>query len=328
MAANPKSPVAPGPVMERYHVYHAEAQVLSGELEHPIKQPIENYGRVVLERTRRESLISQSVGETNIEGLISFKRGHTRVVGTQVTQKVDIFGHDHAGWVTLSTSVIEGYNVVDMITADRVVAQVSTEHPMTHGEVPSVNFTGSRFENLRVGGYEVEVELDLSICGDKPKGDLPYLEDKGFLDRVKRQIESIGKTRDIPESLAKKYRAEIKYINDLKKRAKGGAKGDRNGYSKLRCSLVKNIEPIRGVKTFGNLIFIPNFGTVALAELEVGINNGHSDFPPHRRDDAPRAEPNASNYFTLNMFNMHLGCPTGGNVKGPIAVANGHGSPG
>jgi hypothetical protein len=328
MAASPKLPMQSGSAQERYHIYHAEAHILSGELEHPIKQPIESYGRVVLEKTRRESLITQSVGETNIEGLISFKRGHTRVVGTQVKQKVDMFGNDHAGWVTLSTAAIEGYNVVDVITADRVVAQVSTEHPMTDGHVPKVTFLGTRFENLRVGGYPVQVELDLSVCGNKPKGDLPYLQDKGFLERVERQIESIVESKDIPESLEKKYGAEIAYIDDLKRRAKDGAKGDRSGYSKLRCSLVKSIGPIPipGVRTFGNVIFIPNFGTVALAEVEVGTTNGHSDFPP-TRDSGPRPQPGDSNYFTLNMFDMHLGCPVGAKTKGPGVSGNGQSYP-
>src|SRR5208282_5619400 len=172
MAANPKSPVEPG-VREGYHVYHAEAQVLSGELEHPIKQPIEHYGRTVLENTRREGLITQSVGETTVEGLISFRSGHTRVSGTQLKNKKDIWGNDHSGWVTQSTAVLEGFNVVDIITADRVVAQVSTEHPTIYGHVPKVTFLGSSFENLRVAGYPVQVVLDLEVCGDKPEGDRP-----------------------------------------------------------------------------------------------------------------------------------------------------------
>ncbi|MGB0117693.1 MAG: hypothetical protein WBP73_12860, partial [Terriglobales bacterium] len=83
MSASPKVPMMPEP----YHVYHAQAYLLKGKLEHPIQQPIQEYGEVVLENTRRESLITQSVGETNIEGLISFKRGHTRVAGTHVNTK-------------------------------------------------------------------------------------------------------------------------------------------------------------------------------------------------------------------------------------------------
>jgi hypothetical protein len=330
MAANPKSPVESGTARERSHVYHAEAYILSGQLEHPIKQTIEPYGRVALE-TRRESLVTQRVGETNVEGLISFKSGHTRVVGTQVKQKTDIFGNDHAGWVTLSTSVLEGFNVVDMLTADRVVAQVSTEHPMKQGHVPKVTFLGTRFENLRIGGYPVEVELDLGICGNKPEGDRPYLEDIDFLDRVERQLDGIADAKGLPETLEKKYGAEIAYIDDLKQRAKQGAHVGGNGYSKLqlKCSLVKSIGPIPipGVRTFGNLIFIPNFGTVALAEVEVGVSPGHGG-SSENMPDGSSAEPIDSNYFTLNMMKTHLGCPTAGPLNGPVVYANGQKGPG
>ncbi len=328
MSANPKSPVASGAVYEQYHVYHAEAHILSGELEHPIKQPIEKYGHAVLENTRRESLITHSVGETNIEGLISFKSGHTRVACTEVKQKEDVFGSDHAGWVTLSTAVLEGYNVLDIITADRVVAQVSTEHPKEDGHVPKVTFLGSRFENLRIGGYPVEVELDLGICGNKPDGDRPYLADSGFLDRVERQVKSAAGVKGLSESVQKQYDKEIKNIDSLRKSANGRGNGKRNGPSKLQCTLVKSIGPIPipGVKTYGNVIFIPNFGTVALAELEVGVGPSHSEFR-RRQGDGPQSPPNDSNYFTLNMFNMRLGCPVGGGASGPGASSNGRTHP-
>jgi hypothetical protein len=326
MAANPRSPVETGPVLEQYHIYHAEAHILSGHLEHPIKQPVEDYGRVVLENTRRESLITQSVGETRVEGLISFKSGHTRVIGSQIRSKTDIFGNDHAGWVTLSSSAVEGLNVVDVVTADRVVAQVSTEHPMINGHVPKVTFLGTSFKNLRIGGYLVEVELDLGICGNKPEGDLPYLEDSDFLDRVEHQLDSIASAKGLPQSMEKQYDAKIAYIDDLKKRANGRANGDPNGYSKLQCSLVKSIGPIPipGVRTFGNIIFIPNFGTVALAEIEVGVGPSHSDLP-HRIGSS--SEPSDSNYFNLKMLDMHLGCPVAGALIVPSVGSNGQSFP-
>src|ERR1700689_752814 len=215
MAASMNLPMMPGPSREPYHAYHAEAYILKGELKQPIQRPIDPYGLVVLENPRRESLITQSVGETNIEGLISFKRGHPRVAGAHVQQKTDVFGNDHAGWVTLATAALEGYNAEDIITADRVVAQLSTQHAMTNdpkqpiSHVPRVNFLGTRFENFRVGGYPVEVELDLAFCGPKPEGDRSYLQDGSFLDRVQRQLDGIVETRDLPESLEEKYGAEI-----------------------------------------------------------------------------------------------------------------------
>jgi hypothetical protein len=340
MAADPQPLSDPGAVLERYHVYHAEAYILKGELKQPVEQPIEEYGRVVLEHTRREGLFTQSVGETNIAGLISFKRGHTRVAGALVKQKTDIFGNDHAGWVTLSTASLEGYNVEDIVTADRVVAQLSTQHPMVNGHVPRVNFLGTRFENLRIGGYPVEVELDLTFCGAKPEGDRPYLQDGGFLDRVHRQLDNIVETHDLPESLEKKYGAEIAYIDDLKQRAKDGANGgskigangSENGYPKLRCSLVKKIKlpvEIPGVRTFGNAIFVRDFGTVYLGELEVGVNSGTSDHPDHPRwkGDGSQTQPSDSNYFKLNMLDMQLGCPSTGQTSGAGVTSNGETHP-
>jgi hypothetical protein len=333
MATNPK----PRP-QEQYHIYHAEAYILRGKIEHPIQQPIQEYGRVVLEQTRRESLITQSVGETNIEGLISFKRGQTRVVGTQVKQKTDIFGHDHAGFVTLSTGAIEGYNVVDTVTADAVVAQLSTEHPITNGaeypvaSVPRINFIGTRFDNLRVGGVPVEIELDLSICGPKPENDYHYLQDRNFLDNVQRQLDGFAGTKDLPQGLEEHYSKEIAYIDDLKKHAKKDAirvvPSDENGHPKLRFSLVKSIKPIPlpGVRVFGNQIFIPNFGTVVLAEVEVGIKNEHNTFR-HRKEDGPPSARSGSNYFTLDMITMHLGCPAQGNAGAAGAAANGSNGP-
>jgi hypothetical protein len=338
MAANPKPLAGTGTRLEAYHVYHAEACILKGELEQPIKQHIEPYGRVVLENTRRESLITQSVGETNIEGLISFKRGHTRVAGAHVNQKTDIFGNDHAGWITLSTAALEGYNVEDIITADRVVAQLSTQHPITDdpmqpiGHVPRANFIGTRFENLRVGGYPVEVELDLAFCGPRPDSNRSYLQDAGFLDRVQRQLDGILDTGDLPESLEEKYGAEIAYIDDLKRRAKDGrneegANGGSNGYPKLRCSLVKKIKlpEIPGVKTFGNAIYVRDFGTVYLAEVEVGISSGHSEFN-RWNGDAP-SKPSDSNYFTLNMLEIRLGCPSSGSSSSATVSGNGSSYP-
>jgi hypothetical protein len=323
MAANPKPPVEPGSGSERYHEYHAEAHVLSGNLKHPIEQPIEHKARVVLEKTREDRHITQWVKETTLEGLVSFKAGHSRASGNKIMKK-DLWGKDHSGWVTLSTSVLEGLNVFEVITADRLVAQVSTEHAMENGHVPKVTFLGTRFENLRVGGYPVQVELDLGICGDKPEGDQPYLDDSGFLDRVRRQFDSIFRAKGLPEVLEQEYDSKIARIDDLKKHARGGP----NGHSNLQCSLVKSIGPIPipGVKTFGNIIFIPDFGTVSLAEVEVGTNPNDDGFSQNTGSGS-LSESSNSNYFTLKMLNMHLGCIGGGTVVAGTAVANGRTHP-
>ncbi len=330
MVANATVPTPSKSVRSPYHIYHAEAFILEGKIEQPIQQPIQPFGRVVLE-SRRDTLITQSVGETNIEGLISFERGRTRVIGTRVKQKVDILGRDHAGWATLSTAEIEGYNVLDVITADRVVAQITTDHTLAGDNVdnvPRVNFLGTAFENLAIAGVPVEVQLNLAFCGAKPENDRPYLEDEKFLDSVHRQLDEFVSSRDLPASLEKKCGAEIAYIDDLKRRArernKAGADGEPNGYPKLRCSLVKTVKltkEIPGVHTFGNLVFIEDFGTVSLAELEVGIHKASHSFANR---DGGQESASESNYFKLNMLAIRLGCGTSGSTNGPEAVANGN----
>jgi len=329
MAANP-IPMESGQAMERYHYYHAEADLLTGQIEHPILQPIEDIGRVVLENTRREGLVTQSVGPTSLEGLISFRSGRTRVLGNHAREKTDLLGNDHSGWVTQSSSALEGFNVVDVLTADRVVAQVTTDHPFKDGKVPRVSFIGTSFENLQISGVPVKVELDLTLCSDKPDGDRPYLEHGGFLDRVRERLDCIKKdVLELPKELETRYRAEIAYLEDLKNRGAGRATAERNGYPKLRCTLVKSIAPIPipGVKVFGNMIFIPDFGTVSLAELEVGIKPPHRDSSGMTRMSAA-SELSDSHYFKLNMFTMKLGCPTSGTLKGPTTLCNGHGATG
>jgi hypothetical protein len=215
--------------------------------------------------------------------------------------------------------------VGDVLTADRLVAQISTEHPLTYpGHVPKVTFLGTRFENLRVAGYPVQVELNLGFCGDRPEGDRPYLEDSGFLDRVQGQVKSVAGAKGLPEDLEKQYDAKIAYINELKQRANGGSNGGRKGDSKLQCSLVKSIAPIPipGVKVFGNMIFIPDFGTVSLAEVELGIEAVEDGFP-HDSGNGSSSEPGGASYFTLHMLNMRLGCPIVGTAQAGTVKTNG-----
>lgn len=329
-AANPIS-LDSRPRLKGYHIYHAEAELLSGKIEQPIKQPIKPIGQVVLQNTRSQSLRTQSVGETNIEGLISFKSGHTRVIGTQLDYKKDIFGTDHSGWATQATAVLEGYSVLDLVTVDRVVAQVTTDHAPRNGnesapypDVPSVSFLGSTFGNLRIGGFPVEVELDLNFCPPKPASGKPHLLDESFGNSIQQRLDDfrkeIGDDRETSGALEEGYQTFL---------SKEDAEGGRKGYPKRRCSLVKKIKlpiPIPGVKVFGNLIFIPGFGVVSLAEVEIGQEEPTFD-TLHRGSDKPK-EPAPGNYFKLHMFRMNLGCGTTSSSSGPTVTTNGHGGTG
>src|SRR3981189_1970561 len=114
---------------KKSHEFHAEAHVLSGHLQRPIEQKIEQHAPVEL-KGRRSGHLTRFSQDVSIEGLISFKTGLTRVSGSKSTK--------HHGWVTLSTSIMEGLNVFEIITADRLGGQGLTEHPFENGPGPDV----------------------------------------------------------------------------------------------------------------------------------------------------------------------------------------------
>jgi hypothetical protein len=150
------------PPTYHYHQFHATAHALSGHVRAPINQRIERHVPIEL-NDERGGHLTRFTDDVSIEGLIGVKKARTRVSGSASPK--------HQAWVTLSTTVLEGLNVFEVITADRVVGQVSTEHAFDNGHIPSVTFLGTRFENLQVCGVEVDVTYKFDVCGDKPDGD-------------------------------------------------------------------------------------------------------------------------------------------------------------
>ena len=279
------------------HEFHAEAHVLSGHLQRPIEQKIEQHAPVAL-KGRRSGHLTRFTEDVSIEGLISFKSGLTRVSGSTSLK--------HHGWVTLSTSILEGLNVFEVITADRMVSQVSTEHPLENGHFPHVTFLGTQFNNLRVSGFPVTLKLNFGICGKKPEGDRSYLRDVDFLKSVRKQTESIAKADGLPKDVKDQYDGRLAQINELI----GGGNGGHE--PTVICSIVESIGeiPIPGIRSFGHVLVIPDFGTVSLGEIEVG----------EKKYD-PTGKP--SNYFELTTIKMQLGCVGTGTVVAGTAAANG-----
>lgn len=303
MATMTETPEAASTV-ERSHDYHAEAHVLSGHLQRPIEQKIERHSPVAL-KDRRGGHLTRFAEEVSIEGLITFAKGHTRVSGARSLK--------NNGWITLSTSVVEGLNVFEIITADRIVSQVSTDHPYVNGHVPQVTFLGTQFQNLQVSGFPVTLTLNLSICGDRPANDRSYLQDTKFLNAVKEQTEKIAKANGLPKDLKERYHENLAHIEKLIKTSDAGEPGR---HEPITCSLVQSIGeiPIPGVQTFGNVIVIPEFGSVALGEIEVG----------ERVDEASEGP---SPYFELTGIKMKLGCVGHGTAAAATATANGRTHP-
>lgn len=282
------------------HDYHAEAHVLSGHLQRPINQKIERQAPITL-NDRRGGHFTRHVEDFSVEGLISFARGETRVSGARSLK--------HNGWVTVSTSILEGLNVFEIIAADRLVTQVSTDHAHENGHVPHVTFLGTQFTNFRVGGFLAELTLTLGICGDRPADDRSYFEDAAFLRKVKEQTEVIANASGLPKDLKEQYDKKLAYINDLIGAAKTRGQGL---HEPLTCSLVENIGdiPIPGLQKFGHILVIPEFGHVALGEIQLSEK---------KYDDIDR--PCVS--FELTSIRMKMGCLADGPLAAGTVTANG-----
>jgi len=295
-----------GVATEPTHQYHAEAHALSGFLHHPVYQRIDEKATVKL-RDYRGDHKQEKESRYNLEGVVTFESAASRVSGNRNLK--------NKGWITLSTSIVEGINVLEVITADRVVSQVSTEHAYVNGHVPSVTFLGTQFVNLRLSGFVLQPKFRFGICADKPAGKTPYVKHMAFLQAARAQASTIA-TGDLPSEVRTTYIDRVKAIDGLIANVGKGANGQR-GHEPIvvTCSLIESIDiddikpVIPGLETSGNVLFIPEFGTVALGEIEVKCSlqdNGEYD-----------------NSFNLKMLNMKLGCVGNGSLVAGSAASNG-----
>ena len=289
MATLPKTLAMTEPAV---HTYYAEANVLSADLQQPLEEDIRAKAYVKLPKDG--SYQFKKADPFRFEGIISYHSGYTQVAG-HPSSKSD-------GFTTLATSVLEGLNVLDVVTADRVVAQISTVHPAyDEGQVPSVTFLGTRFENLRIGGHKIEVARNLDILGPKPAGDKSYFEDDGVRSRITAQYNSISTAKNLPAWAVTEYPQGRPVLNG------GGV---------LECSVVDSVTGAPGTP-FGHVIDLPHFGKIFLGELKV------------EREPGNVSKGILDTYkFHLTMIRLDMGCLAKGTAKIVALDTNGSGGHG
>ena len=277
---------------ERVHKYHAEASALKGHLILPISQEIEP--QVHAKLPEKGGYLTQRAEIFRLESIISFRSAYTHV-GGNLSDKTG------GGHTTLTTPVVEGLNVMEVVTADRIVGQMITEHPL-EGFIPSISFLGTRIENLRIAGQPVELHFDRDIFGPEPIDDLPYTHDPGFVSRVNRQYERILKNKNLPTSVQERY-------NRLSSTLRAS--------EEVECSLIDQVAGFVPGTISGNVITIPGFGTITLAKLRVK----HEE--PHEQTKVPK-----KTTFHLTMVDLKLGCAASGDVPIGNGTSNGGGTGG
>jgi hypothetical protein len=273
----------PDEVNGRTHQYNAEANIIGGSLKLPLVQELRPHARITLAESG--GYVCQRAESHRVEGVLSYNSAYTQVAGNLSTKPGQ-------GWTTLNTTVIEGLNVLEVVTADRVVGQTITEHPL-EGYVPSVKFLGTRFENLRIAGHPVKLDLDLNILGAKPANDASYTHDPGVFERVSGQYKHLLGHDDLPAALHERY-------NRLSSSLRGA--------ETFECSLVNQVTGSFPGRAYGHIIDIPDFGKVILGKVTVTTLAAKGGEPTATKTN-----------INLTMITLELGCV----VDGVVALNGG-----
>ena len=266
----------------REHHFHAEATALHAKLQHPLNGEIKPQNHLKLHK--EGGYLSDHVKDYHVDNVVSFKAAHTHVAGHESPKR------DHP-WITLTTSSIEQLNVLEVVTADRVVSQIATEHPREKGHVPTVTFLGTRFENLQVGGIRVNLKLRFPLTKlEPPTPDTPYLLDEKFLADIVAKPASFPGLKSQWESCLKS-----REVNPEAPRPNASATGTL-AYD-VSLADPKNEGD---VKIDGNVLSVPEFGKIILAELTVDCDTFH-----------------------LTMLRLEMGCLAHGSMMIGAGITNG-----
>lgn len=290
----------------RTHKFYAEATAISGKLHLPLPEKIEPQANAHL--YHMGGYLSQHSGAFRVEGAISFDKAYTQVAGNigSLPHLPDL-GKDGHGWLTLSTVVVEGLNVMEVLTADRVVAQVITDHP-PEGYVPHISFLGTRFENLKIAGHKIDVTVNPYILGGKSLDGTSLYSDQDPVKELAKaqfkQYQSLLKQDRLRRDLKAKYES-FTDVEEYQKSLQGDGSQGAVEFSLATMGKVPSaLEPY--VWSSGNLLKIWDFGVVELAKVKI----------EHR---ISKLEGVLETEVSLTMIDLHLGCA----IAGDTTVARG-----
>jgi hypothetical protein len=199
--------------------FHAEGHALSGEFRHPLWSVIPAQASASLPTIGGHA--TAQAENFHHQDFVCFKSAHTHISGKR--RRDDTY-------VTHASTVVKGLNILDMVTADRIVSRLTSIHSPKEPE-GHIIAEDSRFEGLKISGEDVKVilrhdllvkcktfsDLTKGIAGDKKSGKIVALDED-------RQV--------------------------------------------AICSLVEKIETkLKGVDVKQHLIEVKNFGKIFLAEI-------------------------------------------------------------
>jgi hypothetical protein len=187
-----------------------------------------------------------------LNDVVSFSSAHCYVSGI----KTDDEAHN-----SVTTCIVEGLNILHMITADAVIGRLSTKH--VEGKPAEYSPLGSRFVNLKIGGQPVDVDLDLDLFARNPTYDA-LSKHHGKIKanaKSKSRYQWGGADDSLPTGLASGMLTD-------------GNTGWSHSNGTLHTSMVKQVRAVGSGTSSGELpyayaIYIPHVGNIYLGEIFV-----------------------------------------------------------
>jgi hypothetical protein len=226
-----------------FYSFRADANALGGYIQAPVQVFIPTVAPVSLPAVGG-STTARSDGFV-FDNIVKCKSAYSHVTGQEL---------ENGSISILSTAVIEGLNILEVVEVDRAVAQLSILVPPNRKGL-TVSTAGSRYEGLRLGGHRWEPrhskELKDRECGPKGVGIGATLAD----------VNKIGTAQadEVSATFATRYnKAWAENRSDW-------MHGD--GATRAGCSIIDGFESDNPKKAHGHVVEICGFGRVILGEL-------------------------------------------------------------
>jgi len=236
---------------KRFYTFRADANALGGFLTKPVEKNIPTLAPVSLPAVGGVATARSEA--FNLEEIVSCTSAYSRVSGRE---------HANGSISILVASVVEGLNILEVVRAERIVAQVSILIPADNGPL-KFSLAGSGFEGLRLAGRDagptMRPELFQPHSGQNSHE--PSHTWESIYDDAQAQAQKvIGYFSKRGQDAAEWAKSRHGWMN--KSRAEQGPHGTALG------SAVEGFEE-GDPDEDGHIVEIPGFGRIFLGELLV-----------------------------------------------------------
>lgn len=200
--------------------FHAGGTAFSATYERPVPYHVPAQAAVSLPTIGGHA--HAQADDFEVPRLVRIKRSHSHVSGSY---------QDETTATSQATSMAEGINVMDVVTADRITARLTSEHKLNAPEAEILAF-GSGFQNLRIAGYDFTIKLRLGLLQD-----------------------------------CKTFEALDERVASEQKRAKIAGTQNKVGLCSLVEEIITDFPGLSAEEKKKHTVKIPHFGTISFAEL-------------------------------------------------------------